>query len=114
MNGNSGRGEVAAPAGERAGPACISATAVSSRSTIGVGGVGVPVEDGPAVGQLHPLGIKRPHLQPPGRMAGSIARTSDHITEAFPDPVAPAISTCVDISLNRQGSRPPTARPAAR
>ena len=57
---------------------------------------GVPVEQGPAERQLHPLGIQRPHLHPPAAMAGSRARIIDQITEPFPDPVAPAISTCVD------------------
>jgi len=39
----------------------------------------------------------------PEAMAGSSARISDQITEPFPDPVAPAISTCVAASRSRQG-----------
>ena len=43
-------------------------------------------------------------------MAGSSARISDQITEPFPDPVAPAISTCVETSRSRQGE-PSSHRP---
>ena len=48
-------------------------------------------------------------------MAGSSARISDQITEPFPDPVAPAISTCVEASRSRHGepsSHRPTGSPA--
>ena len=48
-------------------------------------------------------------------MAGSSARISDQITEPFPDPVAPAISTCVAASRSRHGdpsSHRPTGSPA--
>ena len=51
----------------------------------------------------------------PDAMAGSSARISDQITEPFPDPVAPAISTCVAASRSRHGepsSHRPTGSPA--
>jgi hypothetical protein len=40
----------------------------------------------------------------PAAIAGSKARISDQITEPFPDPVAPAISTCVETSRSRHGN----------
>ena len=46
----------------------------------------------------------------PEAIAGSSARISDQITEPFPDPVAPAISTCVAASRSRQGE-PSSHRP---
>ena len=51
----------------------------------------------------------------PDAIAGSSARISDQITEPFPDPVAPAISTCVAASRSRHGepsSHRPTGSPA--
>ena len=51
----------------------------------------------------------------PAAMAGSSARISDQITEPLPDPVAPAISTCVASSRSRHGvpsSHRPIGSPA--
>ena len=46
----------------------------------------------------------------PAAIAGSSARISDQITEPFPDPVAPAISTCVETSRSRH-REPSSHRP---
>ena len=58
----------------------------------------------PGVSSIPPLGSTAHSCTDPSRTPAARPRTSDHSTEPFPAPVAPAISTCVPSSRSAHGS----------
>ncbi len=94
---------------------CISATAASSSSTIAAAWQAYRWNRARPNDSSIRLGSSAHTCTHPAAIAGSKARISDQITEPFPDPVAPAISTCVATSRSRHGdpsSHRPTGSPA--
>ena len=82
---------------------CISATAASSSSTMAAAWQAYRRNRARPNDSSIRLGSSAHTCTHPAAMAGSSARISDQITEPFPDPVAPAISTCVAASRSRHG-----------
>ena len=82
---------------------CISATAASSSSTIAAAWQAYRWNSARPNDSSIRLGSSAHTCTHPVAIAGSSARISDQITEPFPDPVAPAISTCVEASRSRHG-----------
>ena len=74
---------------------CISATAASSSSTMAAAWQAYRWNRARPNDSSIRLGSSAHTCTHPDAIAGSSARISDQITEPFPDPVAPAISTCV-------------------
>ena len=89
---------------------CISATAASSSSTMAAAWQAYRWNSARPNDSSIRLGSIAHTCTHPDAIAGSSARISDQITEPFPDPVAPAISTCVAASRSRQGE-PSSQRP---
>ena len=89
---------------------CISATAASSSSTIAAAWQAYRWNRARPNDSSIRLGSSAHTCTHPDAIAGSSARISDQITEPFPDPVAPAISTCVAASRSRHGE-PSSHRP---